>query len=276
MGKYYSRNFSGDILCDEALLRRYSKIKPIVTIDKKEYLLDDLSLEELKTNKNILFSDKKFKKAKYTTFDFSKYSCMSRDSAIALVKSFCPREVSVASILSQIPDELLDKVVAFKVSYRVEILGESEYMFKVNENGCSIVSIELYRKLIKLELLDDESLKPLNDRIIPIIEKDGKKYTCQKKHSLKQIREESYIWNSDDFTKKVDVSKFRILTHVKMLHGHGYYSLFKPSIAEILSQIPKAYIKDTVAFEIIDTYPMSGDEFDDGYHTSSVRLYGRK
>lgn len=276
MGKYYSKNFSGDILCDEVLLRRYSKIKPIVTIDKKEYLLDDLSLEELKTNKDILFSDKKFKKAKYTDFDSSKYSWMLKDSVIALVKSFCPREVSVASMLSQIPDELLDKVVAFKVSYRVKILGESEYMFKVRENGCSIVSIELYRKRIKLELLDDESLKSLNDRIIPIIEDNGKKYTCHKKYSLEQIRKESYIWDTDDFTKEVDRSKLKILTHVKMLHGYGYPGFFKPSVAEILSQIPKEYIKDTVAFEIIDTYPMSGDEFDDGYHTSSVRLYVRK
>lgn len=276
MGKYYSQNFSGDILCDEALLRRYSKIKPIVTIDKKEYLLDDLSLKELKNNKDILFNETKFEKAKYTAFDSSKYSWMLKDSVIALVKSFCPREVSIASMLSQIPDELLDKVVAFKVSYRIKVLGAPEYMFKVRENGCSIVSIELYRKRIKLELLDDESLKSLNDRIIPIIEDNGKKYTCHKKYSLEQIRKESYIWDTDNFTKEVDRSKLKILTHVKMLHGYGYYGYFKPSIAEILSQIPKEYINDTVAFEIIDTYSMSGDEFDDGYHTSSVRLYGRK
>ena len=61
-----------------------------------------------------------------------------------------------------------------------------------------------------------------------------------------------------------------------MLHTYSFFGFFKPFIAGVLSQIPKEFIKDTVAFEIIDTYPMSGDEFDDGYHTSSVRLYVKR
>lgn len=276
MGHFYSQNFSGDILCDEALLRRYSKAKPIVTIDDEDYLLDELSLREIKNNKEILFSNKKYEKIKYTPFDSSKYSWILKDIVIALVKGFCPREVSVASILSQLPDELLDKVSAFKVNYRVNLMEKDEYLAKVRESGSVIVSVHLYREKIHLNLLSDEKLSRLNDRIIPIIEKDGKKYTCKKKYTLEQIKGESYIWSKEKFTKEVDVSNLKILTHVKMLHGYGYYGFFKPSIAEILSQIPKEYIEDTVAFEIIDTYPMSGDAFDDGYHTSSVRLYVRR
>lgn len=276
MGHFYSQNFSGDILCDEALLRRYSKVKPIVTINDEEYLLDDLSLREIKNNKEILFSNKKCEKIKYTPFDSSKYSWMLKDTVIALVKGFCPREVSVATILSQLPNELLDKINAFKINYRVSLMGNDEYLAKVRKSGSVIISVELYREKIHLNLLNDEKLSKLNDRIIPIIEKNGKKYTCVKKHTLEQIKGESYIWDKENFTKEVDVSTHKILTHVKMLHGYSYPGFFKPSIAEILSQIPKEYIKDTVAFEIIDTYPMSGDAFDDGYHTSSVRLYGKR
>lgn len=36
-----------------------------------------------------------------------------------------------------------------------------------------------------------------------------------------------------------------------MLHGYGYYGLFKPSVGEIIRQIPKDLLEKVVAFEII-------------------------
>lgn len=276
MSHFYSQNFSGDILCDEALLRRYSKVKPIVTIDDEDYLLYDLSLDKIKNYKDILFSNTKQKQVEYKPYDRRKYSWMLKNTCIAIVKGFCPQEVSVASILSQLPDELLDKITAFKLNYNVNLMGNDEYLAKVRKSGSVIVSVHLYREKIHLNLLSDEKLSKLNDRIIPIIEKDGKKYTCKKKYSLTDIKQTSYIWADEDFTKEVDVSNLKILSHVKMLHKYSYPGFFKPSIAEVLSQIPEKFLNDTVAFEIIDTYQMCGDAFDDGYHTSSVRLYGRR
>ena len=62
---------------------------------------------------------------------------------------------------------------------------------------------------------------------------------------------------------------------------HKYVSpmVFKPSIAEVLAQIPESQVNFVDAFEIID-YPAYGEEFvqnkvvfDNGYHISLVRLY---
>lgn len=36
-----------------------------------------------------------------------------------------------------------------------------------------------------------------------------------------------------------------------MLHGYGYYGLFKPSVGEVIRQIPKDLLEKVVAFEII-------------------------
>lgn len=273
--KYLSRNFDGSILNDEELLKRFEKIKPIVVIDKKEYLISDISLETLKDNKEILFSSTKNENLKYTPFDENDFSSMLEFFCIVLVKDLCPKTVSIATILSQIPKEALDEVVAFKVTDRISLMGYREYLSEASKNGCTILLLELYRKKTKLNLLDDEKLEELNERIIPLI---GEK-TCEDKFVLYDIKWTSYLWDEERFVKKVDMSRLQSIAKVEMLHKYSYYGLFKPSIAEVLSQIPEEYVDKTVAFKIIDR-PMSSSDFgkhqktfNDGFHTSIVELY---
>lgn len=280
--RYLSENFEGSILSDEELLKRFEKIKPIVKIDEKKYLVSNTNLGTLKDNKEILFSGKKEKNVKYTSFEEEDFTWMSQSFCIVLVKDLCPKTVSIATILSQLPEESLDEVVAFSAKDKIGLIGYDEYLYNVRENGCTILSLELYRKKTKLNLLDDKKLTELNERIIPIIGgEDGKNYTCKEKFSLKNIKKTSYTWQSEVFVEKVDMSKLRPIAQVEMLHTYSYHGFFKPSIAEVLSQIPEEYIDKTVAFKIIDR-PMSSADFgkhqkafDDGFHTSIVELYAK-
>lgn len=86
----------------------------------------------------------------------------------------------------------------------------------------------------------------------------------------------AYIW--DPFpTKKA--SNLENLTDITTYHHFNYCWLFKPSVAEVLAQIPEEYLAETVAFEIIES-PETADDFkkhleafNAGYHTAVTRLY---
>ena len=69
------------------------------------------------------------------------------------------------------------------------------------------------------------------------------------------------------------------------LHMYGYYGLFKPSVGEVLSQINEYDLPWVKAFEIIEKPETAEDfykdsftsiAFENGYHVSTVRLYGAK
>ena len=69
------------------------------------------------------------------------------------------------------------------------------------------------------------------------------------------------------------------------LHTYGYHGFFKPSVAEVLSQLSEDEAHIACAFEIISS-PVVAEDFNrsyftrmalnKGFHVSTVRLYRRK
>lgn len=118
--------------------------------------------------------------------------------------------------------------------------------------------------------------------IKPVIRKDDG-LCWLRKFSDKELFDISYIW--DDNSEKL-VEKDEIIPipskDFRCLHKYGYHGLFKPSIAEVLTQISPEILDSVVAFEIIDS-PETADDFykdeftttafESGYHVSTVRLY---
>lgn len=281
MGINLSRNFSGRIVSNDELLKRYEEIKPTVTINNQKYLLSGMDLDMIRNEKEVLFSKTRYKTLEYIPFPYADLSFMRDELCIVLVKGDCSREVSVGAILSQIPKRLLDKAVAFSVTDRISLVGYDNYLKKAKRNNCLILSVNLYRKRTKLEILNDKRLEELNNNIIPILEKKGKKYTTFDKFSLREIFGKSYFDNEANFLKEVDTHNLVELACVDMLHRYNRSEVFKPTIAEILSQIPEEYIDKTVAYEIIEYAKLASDflkhkeEFNDGFHVSKVLLYGK-
>lgn len=100
--------------------------------------------------------------------------------------------------------------------------------------------------------------------------------------SADELTGSAYTWlnKPSDYADKVDFSKLSVLEDRKMLHGYGYYGYFKPSVGEVIRQIPKEHLKKVVAFEIIDgAIAMNSTfnaELNAGFHVSIVRLYQAK
>ena len=140
---------------------------------------------------------------------------------------------------------------------------------------------------VSIPEISDEELKKRYEQIKPVITVNGKLYYLRK-FSFDELRSLNYIWNLDgDVRKKVGENRLKVLEDRDFicLHGYVYPGFFIPTIAEVLSQIKENDIPFVKAFEIIEKPQTSSDfyknsftaiAFDNGYHVSTVRLYGEK
>lgn len=127
--------------------------------------------------------------------------------------------------------------------------------------------------------IDDKRLKELYQLLKPIVTIDEMKYLLRE-FTLQELRNQSYIWNRhEDKRDIVDSSRLETVDDFLCLHTFGYYGLFKPSIAEVLSQAPESVIEQANTFEIIESPETREDVFkykeviDNGFHLSKVRAY---
>lgn len=88
----------------------------------------------------------------------------------------------------------------------------------------------------------------------------------------------AYTWDAKPAGLAVGLAKLKDIT---TYHSYGYYGFFKPSIGEVLRQIPDDLLNEVMAFEIIDS-PQTADDLNkhsealnDGYHVATTRLYCR-
>lgn len=134
-------------------------------------------------------------------------------------------------------------------------------------------------KKIEIPEIDDKRLKELYQLLKPIVTIDEMKYLLRE-FTLQELRNQSYIWNRhEDKRDIVDSSRLETVDDFLCLHTFGYYGLFKPSIAEVLSQAPESVIEQANTFEIIESPETREDVFkykeviDNGFHLSKVRAY---
>ena len=134
-------------------------------------------------------------------------------------------------------------------------------------------------KKLEIPEIDDNRLKELYQLLKPIVTIDEMKYLLRE-FTLQELRNQSYIWNRhEDKRDVVDPNKLETVDDFLCLHTWGYYGLFKPSIAEVLSQAPESIIEQANTFEIIESPETREDVFkykeviDNGFHLSKVRAY---
>ncbi|MBR2587549.1 hypothetical protein IKE71_04240 [Candidatus Saccharibacteria bacterium] len=119
-------------------------------------------------------------------------------------------------------------------------------------------------------------------RIKPVAKKDGKLYWLRP-FDEGELFNISYLWDDETEEQVQDGEIVPIPDKdFRCLHKYGYYGLFKPSVAEVLTQIDSELLGTVVAFEIIDSPETAEDfyrdeftstAFNSGYHVSTVRLY---
>ena len=135
-----------------------------------------------------------------------------------------------------------------------------------------------------LPSISNEKLLELYSRIRPIRRDEDGDPCWLKDFPLDKLRGCSYIWEPEDVGEKVAASGIVLkpIGAFKCLHGYGYYGLFKPSVAEVLSQIPYGFVDEAKAFEIVEAPETAEDfccdafnssAFDHHCHVSVVQLY---
>lgn len=134
------------------------------------------------------------------------------------------------------------------------------------------------KRKFEIPQMSNEEIAHWYETIKPIV----KHNTYLRELSADELTGTAYTWLNEpsDYADKVDFSKLSVLEDRKMLHGWGYYGFFKPSVGEVIRQIPKEYLEKVVAFEIIDgAIAMNttfNAELNAGFHVSIVRLYQAK
>lgn len=139
-------------------------------------------------------------------------------------------------------------------------------------------------KKLSIPPITNEELMRRYLKIKPIAEVGETKYWL-KDYSIDEMRNTSYFWSlfSDRRDPVGDALSCHDHEDFKCLHSYGSHGIFKPTIAEILSQIPEKSLKHFTidAFEIIDNPAGGGnlkkfrEAMASGYHISIVRLYIR-
>lgn len=89
-------------------------------------------------------------------------------------------------------------------------------------------------------------------------------------------RNESFVWDA----KRVErADKISPIQDIRTYHGFSYHGFFKPSVAEVLAQIPKELLPEVAAFEIIKRPENAAnlneekEALNQGFHVATTRLY---
>ncbi len=122
--------------------------------------------------------------------------------------------------------------------------------------------------------ITDERLAQLVTRIRPVVRGGSNAL-----HWIKPCdpRGEAFTWDPKRLGRAQNLVKHAT---IRTLHTYGYYGMFKPSIAEVLAQIPEALLEQTVAFETTgprDAAALNDDSaaLNAGFHVATTVLYGR-
>jgi hypothetical protein len=122
--------------------------------------------------------------------------------------------------------------------------------------------------------ISDERLAELAKRIRPVVRSRSNALAYIEPCDLRRV---SFIWDA-----KITRKASKLVKHatIRTLHTYGYYGLFKPSIAEVLAQIPEDLIEQTVAFEVIGPKDASDlnreqEALNAGFHVAVTHLYGK-
>lgn len=139
-------------------------------------------------------------------------------------------------------------------------------------------------KELSIPVISDEELMRRYLKIKPVTNVNGKKYWLRN-YSIDEMRNASFLPKriADISTPVGEALSNHTHYDFHCLHTFGYPGFFKPSVAEVLAQIPQDVYEQYVidAFEIIDI-PTSVDDLNkfwnatkQGFHVSVVRLYIR-
>lgn len=93
------------------------------------------------------------------------------------------------------------------------------------------------------------------------------------------LRNQSYLWDPNFAGDPIPIEDLEVIGHFRCLHTYGYHGMFKPSVAEVLCQIPVSLMEGAAWFEIVEQPKTAEDlhleekALNEGFHVSTVAVY---
>src|SRR3989344_7243752 len=122
------------------------------------------------------------------------------------------------------------------------------------------------KPLSEILKISDEKLNELYAKIKPVINQEGKLYYIKDVN----LRNTAYTWEP---IIKEEAKGLKKLRKIYTYHEYGFHGFFKPSIAEVLAQLPKRSLEKIAAFEIPIGENDPDPEQAGNYHEAITILY---
>lgn len=137
-------------------------------------------------------------------------------------------------------------------------------------------------KRVWIPRLADDYIRGLAERIRPLVRfvqgedklvesREGDPYTIEPKHIFNM----AYNWDPKPVERITE--ELVPLRDITTYHAYGYYQFFKPSVAEVLAQIPEDLVDRVAYFEIVwepeTAADLRGEAVKAGFHEARTRLY---
>lgn len=128
------------------------------------------------------------------------------------------------------------------------------------------------RRVYKINKCSDEELNRRAERIRPLVSYSDGLWFIKPQH----LTDVAYLWKP---TKDIKAPEMQVIGQFRCLHTYGHPSLFKPSIAEVLWQIPEEMLDRAKAFELTtaprnsDDLNAASDALNQGFHVSTINVY---
>lgn len=247
---------------DEAELQaRAARIKPVVKKDGVLFLVtntDDL-------DSPAFYTDPQLGDATPQKLDTVNYRCLMRH----LVSDADRFQPTLREILAQIPPEQLERTSFIEVAGKIRCVdGYERTQYWGGE-------ITLYG-YPRIPEISNSVLAQRAARIKPLVRKGNHLWHIEAPKDLRGI---AYMWEPK-VTKRA--TSLQELGRCTTFHTWAYYGAFKPTIAEVLAQVPAHLLETTTAFELVDG-PETADDLNreyqalnEGYHVATVIFYGPK
>lgn len=123
----------------------------------------------------------------------------------------------------------------------------------------------------RIPKLPDEEFQRRQERIRPLVRDQDWLYYIEPVDSWKV----AFEW---DPKRKDHAEELREVARIQTFHTFGYYGFFKPTVGEVLSQIPEEWAMVVTAFEVNGPQTATDlnrnrDLLNEGYHVAETILY---
>lgn len=121
--------------------------------------------------------------------------------------------------------------------------------------------------------IDRDQANVLFKRVKPLVRREGQLWRIRRP----DLFLDAFPW-APRVTRMVPEDQLEVRGETQTLHKYGFYGFFKPSVAEVLAQIPKELEEQKLLFEVVGPNTFSDltaerKALNAGFHVATTTFY---